>query len=563
MPVDFVNTYVPAFVELTPEEVADCRTRLETLSRTMFPELDTAPSTVLGDLILTPQAYQIAALEKGLERFMSDLDLANVAKDEIYNCDFVAAYIKNFSTDPSSSLRSSGVIRLVFSENKEYVLDRGVQFRLNDFVFSIYAPNTGSFNIYKVGNAVPVGVNGTVLRDSGSEAYFADIPVVGHDAEVEVLRGTEGLISVQIPELGSIAALIDFNSGATNASLPQLAERTRSTIYAASLNTRNGAIRYVEDNCPFVESVYAIRSGDDEMLRGYNSSGVSSPCLDVFARSKSYAFVEEQTVQLAYDSTKDSFEGKFNYTGQPYYIDSVTHQGVESPNLSHSITAVNTDSLGARGSYTQSEELYLTVPDQKDTDGASKFNPYHTDSGALVADFVVRYHTDPLLPSIAATVGNSDYTPVNVDVLVRGFIPVVISKFNVKYVRKPGVVPDLETAEQEIRSYLDGVGAPDVYADSEIARIMSEAGVKYTAGIDVYAKVQWTLGDYITPVGTSSISQIVPAKNNTVITTSAGLRVKYPNSGVKGPDSMYACSVRNIRYYMLDTAVSFTEVKEM
>lgn len=565
MATDFISTYVPAFVELSPEEVADCRERLAAFFRTMFPDLETSPNSVLGDLILTPQAYQVAALEKGMDRFLSDLDLGNVANNKVYNCDFVSEYLRNFAVINEYELRSSGVIRMVFSKDKDYELDRGTQFKIGTYIFSIYLPNNGPFKIHKVGDEAVPGENGVVLIDGGAGAYFADVPVVGHTADVDVKAGTSAYISTVIKELGAANALIDFNKGEDTNSTSELAERARKTVYSASLNTRNGALRYIEANCPFVESAYAIRNGDPEMLRGFNSLGAAEGCMDVYARSRSYAFEEEQVVRLYYDADKDAFEGELHYTGQPYYIDSVTHTGViasQYGNIEHTVTAVNELGLGARGSYTSSEKLWLTVPNQK-INGDSIFNISVDAQNKTYTDFVVNYHTDPLLPSIAATLNNADCTPVNLSLQTRGFIPVIIKKFNVRYVRKSGVVPDLETAEKDIRSYMDRLGAPDAYADSEISRIMGEAGVKYMSGIDVYATVQWSLGDYITPLGSTNREDAIPTKNNTNITTSQGLRLKYPGGDNVEANSMYACSIRNTRYYMLDNAVSFTEVKEM
>ena len=568
MATDFISTYVPAYVELTPEELADCRDRLVVLFRTMFPDIDTAPNTVTGDLLITPQTYQIAALEKGVDRVLSDLDLGKVAAGEVYNCEFVSNYLRNFAVANEYELRSSGVIRLVFTQDKQYVLDGSRQFRIGENIFSLYLPNKGAFVIYPVGVTAADGTNGTTLIDSGDDTYFADVPVVGHAGlDVDIVAGTTVEISGNIiEELAAANTLINFNKGVDANSLQELANRARTTMYSASLNTRTGAIRYVEANCPFVDSVYAIRSGDPEMLRGRNNIGVAEGCMDVYARSKSYAFEEEQVVRLTLNKEKDAFEGQFFYTGQPYYIDSITQPSLNAStykNIEHTITAVNEAGLGALGAYTGSEKLYISVPNQKIA-GETIFTT-HVDSvtGDTYADFVVNYHTDPLLPSIAATLSNPDHTPVNVSIQARGFIPVIIKKFNVRYVRKDGVIPDLETAEKEIRSYMDGLGAPDAYADSEISRIMGEAGVKYMSGIDVYATVQWSLGDKITPVGQTSIDSAVATKKNTNITTSQGLRVKYPGNGNISASSMYACSVRNTRYYMLDTAVSFTEVKEM
>jgi hypothetical protein len=55
----------------------------------------------------------------------------------------------------------------------------------------------------------------------------------------------------------------------------------------------------------------------------------------------------------------------------------------------------------------------------------------------------VTYQTDPLFDAIAQTVDNKDYAPINVNIMTRGFIPVIISQFDVIYTKLPGVLPDL------------------------------------------------------------------------------------------------------------------------
>lgn len=583
MAIDFVKTYMPAAVELSPTVVQDCRLRLENFIRAEYPDLDLSPNTVLGDLILTPQAFHIAAIEEGLGRFMSDLDLGNVAKDIIYNCDFVTEYLKNFAVDSSAELQSSGVFRLAFSENKQYVLDRNTLFSASGFIFRLYLPNLGKFYINKVGVAVDEGVNGIALKDAGNGAYFADIPVVGVTNSVNVKAGSAGAISTPIPELGVISALVDFTSGEDTQSQPVLAERTRKTVYSASLNTRNGVIKYMDSICPFVDSAYAIRTGDKEMKRAFNMSkdtfGFPCSCMDIYVRSKQYAFEEEQTLKFIYNEETDCYEAVFDYVGQPYYITSITHKSLpEYDDIKRVITAEElpihsrnyysdiaedltkwTNKLGIISAYSRYEKLSIAIKSSEyvDTEGVSLFTNYVDDKGNLCADFVIKYSTDPLLQAIAETVENPDYAPVNVSLLVRGFIPVIINKFNVVYTRKPGVVPLLDEAKFYIKSYLDGLGAPYAYSDAEIARIMQEAGVQYVKKVNVSAYVQWSLADKFK----SADGTISNVKKNTVIGLSDGLRVNYEGKDDAG--NMYACSIRNIRYYLMEGAISFTEEKEM
>lgn len=560
--INLIETYMPDFSELTQEELYDTRERLEQYIRVKFDDIDLDPNTVVGDLIISPQTYTIAALEKGLSRFTSDLDLGNVANDVIWNCDFVAQYLKNFSVDNTGELKPSGVIRLVFTSNEPYTLDRSVKFAFGSEsnVFSAYLPNLGPYYILPVGSDREAGINAVVLRDTGSDAYFADIPIVGDTGalDTDILAGSSGLISVEIPELSAVTALVDFDKGSDESSLPELAKRARTTIYSSSLNTRTGAIRYITSTCPFVESVYALHNGDKEMLRTFhNPFGAASGCMDVYARSKSYEFMEEQVIRLTLELDEDeetpvAFTGDWEYVGQPYYIESITHPDSTSPNLECTITSTNTAGLGALAAYSPQEKLHISVP------YSENYRVTIDSDGTQSTQFVIRYRTDPALRAIAQTVENADHRPVNTSILVRGFIPIIIKQFEVVYVREPGVLPELDTARDEIKAYLGGLGAPDAYSDGVIADIMKAAGVKYMVKINVIASIQWTVADKIS----NFAGEIVDVPASPDILSSASLRVSYPNRELNA-DDMYACSIRNVRYYALEGAVSFKEVKEM
>lgn len=568
--MDFVTTYMPAAAELTQEELYDTRERLESYCLSVAPDVETNPNTVVGDLIVTPQAYVLAAMEKGLDRLMSDLDLANVAAGNVYNCEFVSKWLNNFAVDPSQKLKPSGVVRLTFSTSKDYVLDRGLRFISGDLIFSMYLPYTGEFYIKRPNDVVPQNVNGTVLKDTGSDTYFADIVVVGENdmEESEIAAGTGLELSVEIPELESCVALIDFDNGTETISIPDLAKRAQLTLHSSSLNTRNGAVQYVNSMCPFVESVYATHNGDREMLRDYdNPLSVSMGCLDLYVRSKGYNFTETQQLKLYLNNLETAFEGDFPYVGQPYHIESIMHNNIEAENLEYTLTSTFSPLPGTYGqhpgaiaAYTSKEKMKLSIPDSLDSNGDSRFSPMIDDNGRRYTYFTVTYQTDPMLQTIAQTVENEDYMPVNTSVLVRGFIPVIISKYEVQYVREPGVVPDLDSARTMIKEYMGNLGAPNVYSEAEIAHIMRDCGVKYTKGVSVKAKVQWTVGQKVE----DREGNIVDVMDGPNITTSDGLRISYPSDNVGlDPTSMYVCSVRNIRYWFLEGALTFKEIRDI
>ena len=566
---NFIEVYMPSYVELQQQTLYSTRERLVGYMRTKFDDVDLVPNTVVGDLIVTPQTWTMTAMEEGLDRVFSDLNTANIADNIVYNCDFVTSWLKNFVNGAVLSRPASGVVRITFSSADPIALDRSTQFTIGDNIFTLYMPNTGGFLIVPPGEDVPSGANGSVLVDTGSGSYYCDVPVVGEtnlnqdaDTAEAVSAGAQAAPLLPIEGMTAAVALTEFDAGFTSYSPRQMAKMTQTTVYAASMNTRNGAIRYITEVCPFVDSVYPIVNGERELLREYhNSYGTSSGCMDLYVRSKSYEFTEEQTVRLYLNETQTAYEGPWNYAGQPYHVESITHSArPDIADIPHSITSSNNQGLGALAAYTPYEKLTISIEDVHDSNGDSIFNPRIDDNGNRYAEFTIRYQTDPALRAIAQVAESSDNRPINTSLLVRGFIPVIIDQFEVSYVREEGVVPDLASALDNIKIYLAGIGAPTTYSDGEIARIMKQAGAKYIKDISVRARVQWSVAD--TVVDFSGAVTDVPTAPE--INTSAGLRVEYPAPSYQiTAADMYACSVRNIRYYLMENSVTFNEVKEM
>lgn len=564
MDINFLETYVPSTLELSNQDVLDSRRTLQQYMTLSFPDIANSPGTVLGDLIVTPQSYIITALQKGINGILSDLILENAANGVVNNCDFVKTYLKNFGVDTSLYFPSSGVLRLIFSKNKTYELDRSTQFRINSNIYTIYLPNDGNFYCFEQGTLMKDGVNGSTLKDTGEGAWFCDVPVVGKVGEVEISSGIQAEISTIIPELQDIYSLTSFNSGVILDSIDNLAKKTQTTSFSASLNTRYGAVQYVNTTCPFVNNVYALRDGDKELLRTYkNKYGISSGCLDLFVRSSSYEFTEQQQVKVILSTDGNWLEGEWDYVGQPYHLESITHPNIDAIDLedreieSYSDPQLN---LGAIASYTKHEKLKIRLKNLKDSNGNSLFTPtLDKESGKSYTYVTVTYQTDPMFRYIAQTVENSDYAPINANILVRGFIPVIISQFDVVYTKLPGIIPDLQTAKDKIKIYLGNVGAPNQFSVAEIAQIMKEAGVNYVKNINVNARVQWSLGDKIQNLN-GELEQV----HSTEIKSSDELRVYYPNTDeTLVSTDMYACSPKIIRYFVLENSINFKEVRDV
>lgn len=568
MDINFTETYLPNVLQLDPSDVRDTRTRLSEYATQAFPNVENSPGTVLGDLITTPQSYIITALETGVERILSDTLLSNIANGQVYNCDFAKEYIKNFGIDNSYYYMASGVVRLIFSENKEYILQRGTQFRFGEYIFNLFLPNDGDFYCVPKDNVNRAGKNVSILKDTGSNTWFCDVPIVGKYNEIEGDISTEGQISTYIPELLSITSISDIQPGYIQDTLENLAKKAQITSFSASLNTRNGAIQYINTVCPFVQSVFPVKDGDPELTRTYlNGYGIASGCMDLYVRTRQYEFTENQLVRFNKSEDGEYLECDWDYVGQPYHIESITHPNVLARDIEEVdgkpreiiSTSDSSLNLGAVAAYTQHEKLKIRIPIDTTTQD-SIFNLIKdTETGQDYTYFQITYQTDPLLKTIADTVSNSDYTPIKVNILTRGFIPVIISNFEVEYVKKSGVIPNYEYAEEQIKIYLGNVGAPYMYSEAEIAKIMDAAGIQYMKTINVDAKVQWTVADKI-----QNLNGEIVTPPQTIIKSSDDLRIYWPSLQESEPTAFnFACSPRTVRYYLLENAIKFKEVRDV
>lgn len=563
MSVDFLNTYIPQSVELDKEDILDVRYTIQDYLTTSFPDVANQPGTVLGDLIVTPQAYLMTSVNKGVDNLTSDICLQNVADGVIFNCDFVKQYLNNFGIKDILGKPSTGVVRLVFSEDKEYILDRSTQFKLDSNIFSLYLPNDGDYHCYASQESMPDGINGDNLKDTGSGEWFCDVPVISNTSHDGIEGGEEAQINVIIPELKQAYSLDDFSSGNYEISLQDIAKLTQTTSYSASLNTRAGTVMYVNKFCPFITNVFAVRSGDRELLRSYrNGYGISFGCMDVYLRSQSYQFTEVQQVKVVQDDSGEWLQGTWDYVGQPYHLESITHPSINLKDIEDREIISTSDpqlGLGALAAYTKHEKLTIRLKNTKDSEGNSLFDLEIDDEGKLYTYVTVTYQTDPMFKYAQQRIENIDFAPINTSIMVRGFLPVIIKEFKVVYVRKPGVIPDLDTALDKIKIYLGNLGAPNQYSKAEIAKIMSEAGVSYIKDVKIDAYVQWSIGDKIQNYNGDIENTLV-----TVINSDDELRVQYPNldKDLVATD-MYACTPRILRYFVVENAIKFNEVRDV
>jgi hypothetical protein len=509
---DLLGVYVPDFSTLDPVKVQDARDRLATRMRALLPDLDTRPGTPFGDLWLHPAAYSMTALELALGRFMSDLDLENVAGGTIWNCPFIAKYLGNFSVYGSTRLQSgSGMVRLTFLDEGPFTLDRGLVFTAGGVDFHMRLPNSGGFELLVPGSTLLPSTNCAVLAELTPGRYTVDVPVTGALPDAGLLSGTAFTLSEDLTYLETAVASFDFDQvGLADTDLrlglPELARRTRDTFHAASLNTPHGARHFLLNEFPDLKCVSTAISGDDEMRRDGNTT--PGGFLDALVRSNAFEQVETQVLRLEYDPGTETFFGDWNALGTPYQIDSLVSTEDENVTLAAAAYTVvlrtlnnsKCPEMSCAGSVYQALRLLIPMP----MDGATPLVPTPVEDGVQWGYFTVTYRHDPMLAPVYNRVDSRDVKPIGVDVLVKYFTPIKITELKIRHKRIPGTQVNRSGAAAEIVAYFKSLGWPKQFSEARIHDALYYAGVEDVVALEVTAHAQWSVASHLEPYGTAA-----------------------------------------------------------
>lgn len=323
MPLD-LTPYLPTQAEVTSSHVAEVLSRLRIQSLSLFPDVKTTTNSVFGNLILEPLATLLATYEIAAERVRSDMILSNIAQGIIYDCNFVTEYLKNYGVSADSGVPVIGTVRLKFDTNKKFIIDRGTHILFGSVgLFHIIAPEIGDVIVDMVGSS-KTSNNWYALTKTGDNEYAVNLPVIG-PAGVTVAKDSIAFTDLDIPELISIEAVRDFESGRMPTTLPELAVMAQAISYAANFADRGGAIGFLKRKLPNLVGVSPIKSGDDEMQRDKDSIlGVNTGKMDVLVKGATTYVTDSVIISLAEYSSNDYRTALTLPGGIPNMIESVT-----------------------------------------------------------------------------------------------------------------------------------------------------------------------------------------------------------------------------------------------
>jgi hypothetical protein len=356
-----ITPYIPTKEEVEESEtLASVYARLRVISLDFFPEVKTTLNSVFGSTALNPLAHQIASYEIAMERIRSDMNLQNIANGTVYSCDFVEDFLANYGVSPESAVPVIGVVRLTFQLDKEYEIDRGAQILFGDTgIFHFLSPELGDIKIIPSFGAIEDGNVYRLVKVADNE-YAVNITVIGSPGNV-IVTDDVAATDIVIPELVSITAVNDFDTGRFPDNLPELAKLAQDIFFASNFADRGGAVSFIKRKLPNAVGVSAILSGDDEMQRDKNSIlGVSTGKMDACVKGSASLVSDTALVNVLLSSETDTYVGKIVLPGGvPLYIDNITREDDQAVDTWEIVgTSGDPDKAGqASGSFSYKETL--------------------------------------------------------------------------------------------------------------------------------------------------------------------------------------------------------------
>lgn len=512
MNLSYTTEYFPNLDELTQQQLDDARAFVVQKLREKFADVDLSPGTVTGDKVVAPLSEFMAAADLAFSRFMSDLDLGNVAEGVIYSCPFVEGFLGNFSVYDDSNLQSVGVVRLTFAKDEVVTFARNIVFKFgssNEFYIRFTSEHGEFFTVLPSNSAPTTDDDTLVLVQTSESTWSVDIPVFGA-MDTDVAAGATGVINKVYPNLSGIVAVADFVRGSTPTSLPELARVARRIYHSMSASSRHGISSTVYHHWPETRMVSPVMPNDQEMLRGAPGSALGLPdtAVDVYFRSVRDLFTIKQLVKLSYTASamhdgipnSQRFRGKLPFLHSPSKIRSITPYGVTDSDaiLEYTVYSRPTGVSVPYGLHfgTRYEEFYIDVePALNLSMPVIPLMAEYDDQGSIsgyYAMFEVEYEADPLLKYVAAHLESPDQAAAGVSTIVRAGPLVDIDTMTIYYHRRPGVKMLLNPALEKIVEYARLAGYPEVFTQSAIHDIMKVAGASLVATISVTGQVSVT-----------------------------------------------------------------------
>lgn len=494
---DFITDYMPPVSELTPAQVAEAREKLTAYLAQILPDEDTRPNTLLGDRLITPFAMLVAAFDEGVRRVQNDLQLERVAAGEVYNCEFVKSYLKNFGTLALLATTTHTYVRLTFSDATSRTLPSAMSFSDGTQVLQLEAPAPGNIEIRAPGTGTG-SPNDFELQLLSTDSWFVDLPVSA-DLTSDLEAGTLLRVDRLIPGMTSATPVQTLPAQSTGTPVSRSALQTLSLMYVAGAGLRGQLAQLVRQLVGRSTAVSVVQSGDPEMLRDGLLLGNQAPCVDLVVANPLSTAIEQIVVWCKYvtgtaGGASGMLVGQFIPQHPPLRF--LSALSATTPNSAYDLVTLPGYEMVAEplnpaslpkltGAYGTGHRFWLMAPMPK-VAGVPQF-PVTTNAGESGAWVTLRFVTDRSVRLLEHKLANPELAFGGFNLQVRRAIPFWIDSLTLTYRRTNGRSFNRAQAEAELTDYLNNLVYPAVYSVARIADIFYYAGASALVSVTTVA----------------------------------------------------------------------------
>lgn len=544
--------------------VANVATRIRAVMKERWSDLDTSPSSVFGNLILSPLAKTIALYEQASSCILNDINLANALNGETCDCNFTENFIKGLGIN-NLVPNTYGLLNIEIPKN-EYTenwfngtdeileLDLGTTFAFkNQYIFHFFANKKGPIKIILHEN-LDRGPGDVINNDLDNENYYIAY-CSDFDLDAQGLGGTPKKASVLIPIYGppdaivqagdtatcdlpddilnnwinkdSLNAYIDINPYETPNSIIQLAKLAQQIYPSANFSTKGGIVSYFKQKFPLINCISPTTQLDEEC-----TTDTENPKLAIFCKSGSNYQVQH-SVWIKYDD--------HNYPVFSLPFTALNILNVETLKDSSDpitefqlVSTASTEETIGQGNKYRNNRLF--IPTILPIMSGKYFKLTYTfDLGfELVSNFINNEYCKPFLATE-----------------IKKFLNYKIENLTIKYKKKAGYYIDRTLIKNDLMDLFNNVCYP-VNFDNLKAYITD---ILLLNGAYTVDDIMWTETlSYALPYSNNTKITINPGNNNDIIISSEDKTITFQDDDLpwkEGP--------KNIGYYLDYDAINLVE----
>lgn len=494
-----ITDYINFESDIDTSKLNDVEQRIRLLMREQYPRLNTAPSSIFGNLVLTPASRVIALFEQAVDCLLSDLELENALNEIVCNCDFIQNFLLGLGLSSLSDVNVTSMVRVTLNTSPDengMKFDQGYPLLFNDsYIFNFIGGNTTSINIYP--SSKDVSYNGasnnylaSITSIGGSNgvyeanSWFVDIPVYG-PATARISQGDIAAIDEDMPfydNIISVEALEDIEPISLPTNIGDMVKLCRTIAPSANLTTKANAVSFVFNKYPKAVGASAVTSVDT-YARSIHGNPPTTPFLDLQVKGVTTYLQSTEVFPMTTTTEGSVTISNIKLQHIPLLIRSVS--AIDTTN-SLTILDNNFDSIKVKSSTQSSgldrytKDLTYSITYNQSGEGLDILQTY--------GYIAITYSYDPLAEAVSKYVDSPACSPI-IDTTVRPFITGYVKNILVNYRKDSGKFFDRQQAISDIYDFINNLTYPTIYDDGYIGDIMitnGASGISSVEGLTIW-----------------------------------------------------------------------------